>query len=232
MSDRDFRLATTVRPARYDLRIEVDLDAWLFRGSEEIEVTLAEPTDAVTLHAVELEIESVRALLPDGVQLAGSATFNPVAETATLRFPTRLPAGTVRLLLDFRGVILARLRGFYRSQKDGERYAATQFEAADARRAFPCFDEPEFKARFALTLDVPAQLTAIANGAVERETQLGNGRKEVQFSETPPISSYLVAYTVGPYEATAPAYSRAGAPVRVFLPRGLREKGNYARDAH
>src|SRR5215470_11889602 len=118
MSDRDFRLPTTICPVRYDLRIEVDLDAWLFRGSEEIEVTLAEPTDAVTLHAVELEIESVRALLPDGVQLAGSAAFNPVAETVTLRFPSRLPAGSPRLLLNFRGVILARLRGFYRSQKD------------------------------------------------------------------------------------------------------------------
>ncbi len=78
-----------------------------------------------------------------------------MAETATLTFARPLPPGIARLSLDFRGEILARLRGFYRSQKDGARYAATQFEAADARRAFPCFDEPEFKARFALTLDVP-----------------------------------------------------------------------------
>ncbi len=232
MSDLDFRLPKSVRPMRYDLGIEVDLDEWRFRGSEEIEVTLDEPAAAVTLHAAELEIAAVRAILADGAQLAGTVALNPVAETATLRFARPLPAGTARLCLDFRGIILARLRGFYRSQKDGARYAATQFEAADARRAFPCFDEPEFKARFALTLNVAAALTAIANGAVVRETPLGSDRKEVQFSETPPISSYLVAYTVGPYEATPAASTRGGAPVRVFLPRGMAAKGLYARDAH
>jgi puromycin-sensitive aminopeptidase len=232
MSDLDFRLSKTVRPLRYDLRIDVDLDAWQFHGSEEIELTVQEPTASVTLHAAELEISAARAVLSDGTQLSGSVALNPIAETATLRFPRPLPAGTARLALDFSGAILARLRGFYRSQKDGARYAATQFEAADARRAFPCFDEPEFKARFALTLTVPAHLTAIANGAVERETELGAGRKQVQFAETPPISSYLVAYTVGPYEATPVAQTRGGAPVRVFLPRGMAAKGVYARDAH
>jgi puromycin-sensitive aminopeptidase len=232
MSDLDFRLAQSIRPLRYDLAIEVDLDAWRFRGSEEIEITIDEPSPAVTLHAAELELAAVRALLSDGTQLVGSAAPNPIAETVTLRFARPLPAGTARLGLEFRGAILARLRGFYRSHKDGARYAATQFEAADARRAFPCFDEPEFKARFALSLNVPAALTAIANGAVERETELGGGRKEVRFAETPPISSYLVAYTVGPYEATPVVHTRGGVPVRVFLPRGMAAKGLYARDAH
>src|SRR5262249_6734028 len=145
---------------------------------------------------------------------------------------SRLPAATARLMLHFWGVTLARLRGFYRSQKDGALCAATQFEAADARRAFPCFDEPEFKARFAITLTVPAHLTAISNGAVEEERELGGGRKAVRFTVTPPISSYLVAYTVGPYEGTSAAATRGGAPVRVFLPRGMAAKGIYARDAH
>src|SRR5262249_9032283 len=93
------------------------------------------------------------------------------------------------------------------------------------------FDEPAFKARFALTLNLPVDLTAIANGSVVRETPLGNGRKQVQFAETPPISSYLVAYTVGPYEATPIRHTRTGAPVRVCLPRGMAAKGTYARDA-
>jgi puromycin-sensitive aminopeptidase len=232
MNDLDFRLPASVRPQRYDLAIEVDLDAWQFRGSEEIEVTIGEPTADITLHAAELEIAAVRAALADGTQVSGSVALNPVAETATLRFPQPLPVGTAHLRLDFRGAILARLRGFYRSQKDGARYAATQFEAADARRAFPCFDEPAFKARFALTLDIPADLNAVANGAVARTTELGGGRKQVSFTETPPISSYLVAYTVGPYDATPIAHSRSGAPVRVFLPRGMAAKGVYARDSH
>jgi puromycin-sensitive aminopeptidase len=232
MSDLDFRLPKTVRPVRYELGIDVDLEAWQFRGSAEIEVTLAESTGAVTLHAAELEIGNVRAVLPDGTRLQGATALNPIAETATLRFERALPAGRVRLGLEFRGTILARLRGFYRSQKDGDRYAATQFEAADARRAFPCFDEPECKARFALTLNVPAHLTAVSNGAVQSETPLGGGRKAVRFTETPPISSYLVAYTVGPYEATPPAHGHGRWPVRVFLPRGMAAKGIYARDVH
>jgi puromycin-sensitive aminopeptidase len=232
MSDLDFRLPTTIRPVRYDLRIAVDLDNWTFRGRERIELRVQEATEIVTLHATELEISGVRATLSDGSEAEGTVALNPIAETAVLRFTSPLPAGTLHLGLDFQGTILARLRGFYRSQKDGARYAATQFEAADARRAFPCFDEPEFKARFALTLDVPAELTAIANGAIERETARENGRKEVRFAETPPISSYLVAYTVGPYEATPAATTRSRVPVRVFLPRGMAAKGMYARDAH
>lgn len=232
MSDRDFRLSPHVRPVRYDLAIEVDLEHWRFHGVEEIELTVAEPTATITLHASELAITSARAVLADGAQLGGQPTYNAVAETATLTFPRPLPPGTLRLSLDFRGEILARLRGFYRSTKDGVRYAATQFEAADARRAFPCFDEPSFKARFALTLDIPTDLVAISNGPVIRETDLGGGRKEVEFAETPPISSYLVAYTVGPYEATPATTTATGWPVRVFLPRGMAAKGVYARDAH
>jgi puromycin-sensitive aminopeptidase len=232
MSDLDFRLSKSVRPVRYDLGIEVDLDAWTFRGSETIELKIDAPTATVTLHATDLDIADVHAVLADGARIKASSASNPIAETVSFHFERPLPAGTSRLNLEFRGAILARLRGFYRSQKDGARYAATQFEAADARRAFPCFDEPEFKARFALRLIVPSHLTAIANGAVEDERELGNGRKEVRFAETPPISSYLVAYTVGPYEATPAAYTRDRAPVRVFLPRGMAAKGIYARDAH
>lgn len=232
MSNRNFRLPKSTRPRRYELRIEADLDEWRFRGSSEIEVALAQATDEITLHAVGLEVNAVRAVLPDGSEVPGRPSFDREAETVSLRFERQLPAPAVRLHMQFGGEILSRLRGFYRSQKDGARYAATQFEAADARRAFPCFDEPEFKARFALTLVVPSGLTAISNGPVESETELGGGRKEVRFGETPPISSYLVAYTVGPYEATPVAATESGVPVRVFLPRGMADKGVYARDAH
>ena len=232
MSERDFRLAKRIRPLRYDLSIDVDLDAWRFQASEKIDLDVQEATDIVTLHAVDLEVSAAYAMLPHGVQLTAQPTLNPEAETLSLQFARPLPLGTLQLCLTFDGEILARLRGFYRSHKDGARYAATQFEAADARRAFPCFDEPEFKARFALTLTIPSDVQAIANGAIQSEKDLGNGRKEIRFSETPPISSYLVAYTIGPYEATAVAKTDSGVPVRVFLPRGMADKGIYARDAH
>jgi puromycin-sensitive aminopeptidase len=231
MSDRDFRLSKDVTPVRYDLRIEADLDNWRFRATELIDVTVHRPTAEIALHAVDLDVRSAQAVV---ARLTQRATLqgNAEAETISLRFPMPLPAGPARLEIDFAGVILERLRGFYRSVKDGARYAATQFEAADARRAFPCFDEPEFKARFALTLVIPAGCAAISNGAVQQMRTLPDGRAEVRFTETPPISSYLVAYCIGPFAATAEEKTPGGVPVRVQLPRGMADKGLYARDAH
>jgi puromycin-sensitive aminopeptidase len=231
MSDRDFRLSKDVMPIRYELRIEADLDAWRFDATEAIEISLRRPVDEVALHAVGLDLHTVRAVAGSRT-LTAEVRYNEEAETAILRFSQALPEGKARLEIRFRGEILERLRGFYRSQKNGDRYAATQFEAADARRAFPCFDEPEFKARFALTLVVPPGTTAISNGAEAGARQLPDGRSEIRFAETPPISSYLVAYCIGPFEATPAAMSESGVPVRVVMPRGMADKGLYARDAH
>jgi puromycin-sensitive aminopeptidase len=232
MNDRDFRLAKNVRPVRYDLHIDVDLEAWRFVGREVIDVTIEAPTRALVLHAVDLEIPRAHALTPDNRTSSADLVFNQEAETVTLNFADPLPPGSAYLDVEFRGEIRERLRGFYRSHKDGARYAATQFEAADARRAFPCFDEPEFKARFALTLTIPAGTVAISNGAIEDERDLSAERKEVRFFATPPISTYLVAYTVGPYEPTPVSMTASGVQTRVFLPKGLAAKGIYARDAH
>lgn len=231
MSDRDFRLSKNVMPVRYDLRIDVDLDKWHFTALEEIDLDIKSPTDEIILHAVDLDIHSVAAHA-GGKAYSATVSFNQEAETATFHFAAPLPAGAARLDIDFEGEILQRLRGFYRSEKDDLRYAATQFEAADARRAFPCFDEPEFKARFALTLVVPDNVVAISNGKEEETRVVAEGRKEVRFAETPPISSYLVAYCIGPFDATPVETTPTGWPVRVVLPRGMADKGLYARSAH
>ncbi len=224
----NFRLSKDVLPRRYALRLELDLDTWRFTGSVAIALEVARATDVVTLHALDLELHEAR--LTDG--RTARIVVHPAAEAVSLVFPSALEPGATTLHVTFAGVILEKLRGLYRSVKDELRYAATQFEAADARRAFPCFDEPEFKARFSVTLVVPAAACAIANGAIEAERALGDERKEVRFRETPPISSYLVAFAVGPFEATEPATTADGVPVRVWLPRGLADKGVYARDAH
>lgn len=231
MSDRDFRLSKDILPIRYELRIEADLAEWRFSAAERIEVVVHRTVSEIVLHAVGLTIHSARAVIEGGTRVA-TVDFNTEAETASLRFAEAVPAGPATLEFEFSGEIGERLRGFYRSQKDGDRYAATQFEAADARRAFPCFDEPEFKARFALALIIPPGTTAISNGPQQESRTLPDGRTEIRFAETPPISSYLVAYCIGPFEATPVAVTPSGIPVRVWLPRGLTDKGLYARDAH
>jgi puromycin-sensitive aminopeptidase len=226
---RDFRLAKSVRPRRYALRFDLDLDEWRSTGTGTIDLHLDEPAREISLHAVELDIKTARFV--DGPQME-SASYDDEAQTARLRFSGDIPGGDHTLELEWTGPIRDALRGLYRSTHGGAKYAATQFEATDARRAFPCFDEPEFKARFSLELVHDSGLVAIANGPIERTETMPGGRTLTRFGETPPISTYLVAFTVGPYESTQPVTSRTGVPVQVWLPPGLADKGDYARDVH
>ena len=230
MSDdaRNFRLSKDILPSAYALRFELEFDNWTSTGWERVTLRSTRPTREIVLHAFELDI--TKATL-DG-DVAERTTYDADAQTATLRFPREIPPGEHRLEISWAGGIRESLRGLYRSLRGEERYAATQFEAADARRAFPCFDEPEFKARFALELIHPTGNAAIANMPVTSQEQLDEHRTRTVFRETPKISSYLVAFTVGPYEFTEVAKTPSGIPVRVCLPPGLAAQGIYARDSH
>jgi len=148
MSDeaRNFRLSKDVLPSTYELRFELEFDNWTSTGWERITLRTARPAREIVLHSLDLDI--TKATL-DG-DAAQATTYDPEAETATLRFRREIPAGEHTLEISWTGGIRESLRGLYRSLRGEERYAATQFEAADARRAFPCFDEPEFKACFAV----------------------------------------------------------------------------------
>ncbi|HEX9495773.1 MAG TPA: M1 family metallopeptidase [Candidatus Limnocylindria bacterium] len=220
----DFRLAKDVRPLRYAMRFDLDLERWTFAGDATIALTLATAAREITLHSVDLDIKT-------GGDVTG-VTYDEEAQTATLTLARELPAGRSDLRLAWSGTIAEKLRGLYRSTRPGERYAVTQFEAADARRAFPCFDEPEFKATFAIELVHDASLAAIANTPVERTDDLPGGRRLTVFAETRPISSYLVCFTVGPYESTPPAKTATNVEARVWLPVGTADQALYARDAH
>ena len=214
------RLPRHALPSRYEVRLEPDLEAATFTGSVLIDVDVAEsdPTvEGLVLNAAELTIHSARI---DGAE----ATFvvDPELERVSVSCGAPLSAGAHRVELDFDGTINDRLRGFYRStfvDADGvERViATTQMQSTDCRRAFPCLDEPEFKAVFSITLVVADGLTAISNSPeVSRRTvDDGNAvRVEVSFADTMVMSSYLVAFVVGPLEATEPI-DVDGTPVRV-----------------
>jgi puromycin-sensitive aminopeptidase len=229
------RLPTTIVPSRYDIRLAPDLDQATFAGEETVTVTLREATDEIQLNAVELSILSVSVQEPAGPPIAGTASLDPATDRAHLRFPVRLAPGEWRLTLAFTGILNDQLHGFYRSSyKDATGQsrvmAATQFEAVDARRAFPCWDEPAHKAVFAVTLVVPDVLTAISNTAVATERPAGPGRRAVTFADTIRMSTYLVAFIVGELEATEPALVGQTA-LRVWCVPGKRHLARFAREA-
>ncbi len=227
------RLPRTVEPTRYDLTLEPDLDAGTFSGDVTIAVTVHEATALVVLNAIELEIDEAVASVGDA-RVTAHVTYDEATERATLAFESPLPAGDTALHLRFRGILNDKLHGFYRSRftdSEGVSHiiATTQFESTDARRAFPCWDEPDRKAVFGVTLVVPAALLAISNGAeVEREL-LGDGRARVRFADTMKMSTYLVAFVIGPLEATE-VVDVDGVPLRVVHPLGKATLARFALD--
>src|SRR5690606_10251328 len=190
------RLPRTVAPRRYELTLEPDLDAATFTGDEAVTVEVVTPTAEVVLNAAELEIDTAEVVAADGRAHTPSVTLDADAERATLRLDEPLPVGEAVLRLRFRGVLNDKLRGFYRStftDVAGTRrtLATTQMEATDARRAFPCWDEPDAKAVFAVTLVVPEGLLAVSNAAEVAREPRGDGKVAVRFADTIPMSTYL-----------------------------------------
>jgi puromycin-sensitive aminopeptidase len=227
-----YRLPRTVVPRRYDLVFDPDLDAETFSGSETVEIEVRENVDEVVLNAAELDVTSA-ALERDGTSIAVTdVRLDDETERAHLRLAEGAEPGEWSLHIAFRGRLSNRLRGFYRSTYVDESgttraIATTHFEATDARRAFPCWDEPDLKAVFGVTLDVDDGILAISNAPeVEREP-LGEGRVRVSFADTMPMSTYLVAFIVGPLEATA-AVDVDGVPLRVVFEPGRGHLTSYA----
>ena len=207
-ADDPFRLPRHVRPLRYELRMEPDLPGASFHGRVTVALTVVEATNVIVFNALELAIED--AVIEDdrGRRQSASVALDESLQRCRLTLTQPVIPGQWRLHLGFRGTLNDKLRGFYRSTyKDqsgmAQTIAATQFEATDARRAFPCWDEPDFKAVFSTTLVIESDLTAVSNSAVVSETYEG-GKKVVRFADTMKMSTYLVAFVVGRIEASAP----------------------------
>ncbi|MBI2709663.1 MAG: M1 family metallopeptidase, partial [Actinobacteria bacterium] len=229
------RLPRTVLPSRYDLVLEPDLDAAAFTGTAAIAVDVLEPVDVIVLNAAELEIGEAWLEAADGTRSDATASLDEDTERATLQLKDRAPVGPATLHIRFRGVLNDLLRGFYRSTfvgDDGEKHtiATTQFESTDARRAFPCWDEPDLKAVFSVTLVVDDGLLAISNGGEIGREATGDGRVRVRFAETIPMSTYLVAFVVGPLEATDPV-DVDGTPLRIVHPPGKARLAPFALES-
>ena len=228
-----YRLPRHVVPIRYDLRLEPDLTTARFAGEETITLTIHQPTSEIVLNAIELDITSAKIEGDSGPARQATVMLDAALQRCHLTCAMPLSPGTWKLSITFSGTLNDKLRGFYLSTYKDERgtihnMAATQFEATDARRAFPCWDEPDFKAVFSSTLIIDPTLTAVSNSAIAAET-LAGGKKVVRFADTMKMSTYLVAFIVGRIEPTDPVMI-GKTPLRLWAIPGKKHLAKFGQD--
>jgi puromycin-sensitive aminopeptidase len=195
-----------VRPLQVDLQLELDpASGPSFAGSVVHQLRIDRSRRSITLHSADLRVSGARLEAGD-LQQRGRIEAHPEQETLEIHFPRPIPPGEARLALSFRGRLRGDLRGLYAARGGDDAYAFTQLEAADARRVFPCFDEPDKKARFRISVTTAARHTVLSNQPVEKIEPLEAGRKIVHFERTPPLSTYLLALAVGPLVASEPTH--------------------------
>lgn len=193
------RLPGNVATEAYQLTFTPNLEKATFGGNELIRVRLLKPAKTITLNAAEIEFQEASVTAGGATQKA-EVTLDAVKEMATLTTANEIPAGPAEIRIKYTGILNDKLRGFYLSQTQKRRYAVTQFEATDARRAFPGFDEPAYKATFDISLVIDKDDTAISNGSITSDTPgPGEGKHTLKFTTTPKISTYLVAMMVGDF---------------------------------
>ncbi|KAK1608098.1 hypothetical protein QYE76_031771 [Lolium multiflorum] len=224
------RLPRFAEPLRYDLLLRPDLAACTFSGSAAVAVAVSAPTRFLVLNAAELSVNGSSIRFQD-LAPAEVVQFEE-DEILVIGFEKELPVGEGVLTMNFTGTLNDQMRGFYRSKYEykgeSKNMAVTQFEAADARRCFPCWDEPAFKAKFKLTLQVPSELVALSNMPVVKDTVHGP-LKTVYYEESPLMSTYLIAIVVGLFDYIESS-TLEGTKVRVYTQVGMTSQGQFALD--
>ncbi|CAF3083526.1 unnamed protein product [Rotaria socialis] len=224
------RLSTNIIPSHYRLYIDASqLEELVFQGTLDIDIQIKKITAEIILNSVNLNITEVG--FQDhkftSIVLNGSVEFNREYEQAIIKFHQQLNPGNGRLYLSFNGKINDQLNGFYRTQSDNFLGACTQFEPGYARQAFPCFDEPSFKANFTITIRSHKNLTTLSNMPVKSKSNGGNDTYVYEFETTPIMSTYLVAYVIGHYDYIETRDSN-NVLIRVYTPIGKQKQGSFA----
>ncbi|KAK4504672.1 hypothetical protein PRZ48_002633 [Zasmidium cellare] len=253
--DRDV-LPEDVKPNNYAISL-TDLspgEPWTYQGTVNIDVEIKKATKSIVLNAFALKLHSAEVAADSGKHSsalkASNISYDEKNQRATLAFDQELPQSSKAVLsISFEGIMNNNMAGFYRSKykptvepskgvaKDNEHHYmfSTQFESSDARRAFPCFDEPNLKATFDFEIEIPEDLVALSN-MQEKETRKSKaGHKIVSFDRTPIMSTYLLAWAFGDFEYiedfTRRKYNGKSLPVRVYTTRGLKHQGQLALDS-
>ena len=222
------RLPRTAAPVRYAAALNLMPGGDIFGGEIDIDLTLTEPTALLWLNGTALKVHEAHfemggrripaRVVPGGEDFIGFAVDELI------------PAGAARLHVYYQGEVSKKDdRGVFSEREDDADYLFSQFENIEARRAFPCFDEPSFKVPWQLTLRVPLTDTALSNTPVISETEEAYGVKAIRFAETRPLPSYLVAFAVGPFDLVdAGKAGKNGTPVRIVTPHGKAAQAAHA----
>lgn len=244
--DRDV-LPSHVKPKHYDISLyDIELGGkFTYQGKVTIDLKITQPIKELSVNAIQLKLFSASL----GGKLTENVSYDEANQRATFVFADEIaPTESAAVEIKFEGIMGDNMSGFYRSRYkpavtpassvpeiDGHHYMfSTQFESSDARRAFPCFDEPNLKATFDFEIEIPEDQTALSN-MPERSTRPGSkGRKVVSFETAPIMSTYLLAWAVGDFEYiedfTRRKYNGKNLPVRVYTTRGLKEQGRFGLD--
>jgi aminopeptidase 2 len=234
-------LPTNVVPRHYDVTLEPDFAKFTFNGTVLIDFDVKEETKSISLHTLEIDIQSAQIKSGDKVITSSSSIdYDAEKQISKIELKDVVPSGgTTTLEIKFTGQLNDKMAGFYRStykKADGSEgvLATTQMEANDCRRAFPCFDEPSHKAKFTVTLIADKSLTCLSNMDVASETEVkssidGSDKKAVKFNPTPLMSTYLVAFIVG--ELNYIETKKFRVPIRVYAPPSSDiEHGRFSLD--
>ena len=222
------RLPATAAPVSYAVRLTIDPERPDFRGVVDVEVRLSEKTTVLWMHGADLD--GITASAKVGGETVGARAVSAPEEFLGFAFARPVGPGSLTLHVEYSGKLFEHSTQGVFHQKDGDAwYAFSQFEATDARRGFPCFDEPSYKVPWQLTLDIPKGTTAVSNTPIESEADGASGRRVVRFRRTDPIPAYLVALGVGPFEyVDAGRAGRNKIPIRIVTPRGKAAQARFA----
>jgi aminopeptidase N len=229
------QLPTNVRPLQYTISAQPDAANLGFSGKTVIDIEVVEPTDAITLNAADLSFRSVSLTrrAGDGAPLAlnpRNTDIDAEQQTATFRFDRRIEPGRYQLDIDYSGKIYTQAAGLFALDYPGgqgqKRALFTQFQAPDARRFFPGWDEPQFRTPYNLTVTIPAEQMAISNMPQAGVQSRPDGMKSVTFQTTPAMPSYLLFLGVGEFDRIT---TNAGnTEIGIVTKKGDGEKGRFA----